>query len=181
MSHLLRHDGAPLDTQHSALGASPTTIGRPQFPSSPAAATSTHSSPSAPSDTASYRYGEREIGAAIGTHDINRSRTRSQHRAVPSPLQSSITATSPPQTPTPTRTTFANHPADSASRVTEIRRNPFLYADQPRSPKERLDDLLASERTFYKADDDDDDDDDDDNDDDLEDPAAHGIDSRHAD
>lgn len=80
--------------------------------------------------------------------------TRSQRRAAPSPLQTSITANSSYSTPTPTRT-FAKASLDSRSRITEARRNdPLLNGDSPRSPKERLDDLLASERTFYNPDDD---------------------------
>ncbi|KAH8657533.1 hypothetical protein BGZ60DRAFT_132901 [Tricladium varicosporioides] len=71
---------------------------------------------------------------------------RSQRKAAPSPLQTSTTAASPPSSVTPTRTTFikgsVDHPFTSTSPH---------HHQQPRSPKERLDDLLASEKTFYKS------------------------------
>ena len=74
------------------------------------------------------------------------SRVRSQRKAVPSPLQTMTSATSPPTSVTPTRSTFprsgTNNPSYSAS-----------HQEQPRSPKERLDDLLASERSFYRSED----------------------------
>ncbi|KAH8815377.1 hypothetical protein F5884DRAFT_851854 [Xylogone sp. PMI_703] len=64
---------------------------------------------------------------------------RSQRKAAPSPLQTSTTASSPPPSATPTKTAFAR--GDRNAKAPE----------EPRSPKERLDDLLASEKSFYKS------------------------------
>ncbi|KAI9053261.1 hypothetical protein LZ554_002228 [Drepanopeziza brunnea f. sp. 'monogermtubi'] len=65
---------------------------------------------------------------------------RSLRKAAPSPLQISTTATSPPSSVTPTKTTFARSAGDHS------------YTS-PLSPKERLDDLLASEQSFYRSED----------------------------
>ncbi|CAG8982876.1 hypothetical protein HYALB_00002892 [Hymenoscyphus albidus] len=73
---------------------------------------------------------------------------RSQRKAAPSPLHTSTTA-SPPTSVTPTRSTFDRNGADhffaSPVSIQQLNSN-----EGPRSPKERLDDLLASERTFYR-------------------------------
>ncbi|KIN03977.1 hypothetical protein OIDMADRAFT_40093 [Oidiodendron maius Zn] len=88
---------------------------------------------------------------------------RSQRKAAPSPLQTSTIAPSAtsatfpssagastsgtPLSGTPTRTAFAR---------TGARQSPggnHIIPDGPRSPKERLDDLLASERKLYPIDD----------------------------
>lgn len=71
-------------------------------------------------------------------------------KAAPSPLQTSTSATSPPSSVTPTRTAFARSGVDYS---TTSPGSPHSFLDQPRSPKERLDDLLASERSFYKSED----------------------------
>jgi hypothetical protein len=77
--------------------------------------------------------------------------SRSQRKAAPSPLQTSTTATSPPSSVTPTRTTFARTGVDHTSSSTS---SPYQNLQEgPRSPKERLDDLLASEKSFYKSED----------------------------
>ncbi|RFU35202.1 hypothetical protein B7463_g1150, partial [Scytalidium lignicola] len=73
---------------------------------------------------------------------------RSQRKAVPSPLQTTFTASSPPPSATPTRTTFPRATVDYNSQRGD--RDQKL-SEEPRSPKERLDDLLASERSFYKS------------------------------
>jgi RalA-binding protein 1 len=74
--------------------------------------------------------------------------SRSQRKAAPSPLQTSTSATSPPSSVTPTRTTFFSSGVDHPSTSPGSPHSPF---EQPRSPKERLDDLLAAERSFYKS------------------------------
>ncbi|PMD39720.1 hypothetical protein L207DRAFT_529666 [Hyaloscypha variabilis F] len=78
---------------------------------------------------------------------ISESGKRSR-KAAPSPLQTSTTATSPPTSATPTRTTFSRSGVDHTSTSTSS--NP---QEEPRSPKERLDDLLASEKSFYRSED----------------------------
>lgn len=80
---------------------------------------------------------------------------RSQRRAAPSPLQTSTTATSPPGSATPTRTTFPRPSPNnnSKSQAGQSTHHPSPESDSPRSPKERLDDLLASESSFYRSDD----------------------------
>ncbi|TVY92646.1 putative Rho-type GTPase-activating protein [Lachnellula willkommii] len=65
-------------------------------------------------------------------------------KAAPSPLQTSTTAISPPTSATPTRTTFIRTGGDQSVSSND-------YPQQPRSPKERLDDLLASEKSFYRS------------------------------
>ncbi|CZR51220.1 related to BEM3 GTPase-activating protein for Cdc42p and Rho1p [Phialocephala subalpina] len=74
---------------------------------------------------------------------------RSQRKAAPSPLQTSTTAaTSPQSSVTPTRTTFARSGVDHTSpSSSSVHQSP----QQPRSPTERLDDLLASEKSFYTS------------------------------
>ncbi|KAF4636624.1 hypothetical protein G7Y89_g1460 [Cudoniella acicularis] len=73
---------------------------------------------------------------------------RSLRKAAPSPLQTSTTAASPPSSVTPTRTTFSKSGVDYTYSSPG---SPQQLQEQPRSPKERLDDLLASEKTFYKS------------------------------
>lgn len=70
--------------------------------------------------------------------------SRSQRKAAPSPLQTSTTAGSPPASVTPTRSTFDTF---SSPRSTQHHSS----EEGPRSPKERLDDLLASEKSFYRS------------------------------
>ncbi|TVY28926.1 putative Rho-type GTPase-activating protein [Lachnellula hyalina] len=65
-------------------------------------------------------------------------------KAAPSPLQTSTTAISPPTSATPTRTTFIRTGGDQSVSSNDL-------PQQPRSPKERLDDLLASEKSFYRS------------------------------
>jgi len=77
--------------------------------------------------------------------------SRSQRKAAPSPLQTSTTATSPPSSVTPTRTTFVRTGVDHTSSSTSSTYQNLQ--EGPRSPKERLDDLLASEKSFYKSED----------------------------
>ncbi|KAL2072827.1 hypothetical protein VTL71DRAFT_12170 [Oculimacula yallundae] len=72
---------------------------------------------------------------------------RSLRKAAPSPLQTSTTAISPPSSVTPTRTAFPRGGVDHLSSSTSIEHS---SPQSPRSPKERLDDLLASEQSFYR-------------------------------
>jgi hypothetical protein len=74
--------------------------------------------------------------------------SRSQRKAAPSPLQTITTATTPPSSATPTRTTFSRTGVDHSSKSIGTHNSP---PEQPRSPKERLDDLLASEKSFYNT------------------------------
>jgi RalA-binding protein 1 len=80
------------------------------------------------------------------THEFH---SRSQRKAAPSPLQNSTSATSPQSSATPTRTTFSS----SGVHNPTFANSPHSPLEQPRSPKERLDDLLASEKSFYKSED----------------------------
>jgi hypothetical protein len=82
---------------------------------------------------------------------LTRDPSRSLRKAAPSPLQTSTTATSPPTSATPTRTTFPRSGVDHTSTSTSS--NHAGPQEGPRSPKERLDDLLASEKTFYRSED----------------------------
>ncbi|KAH8602830.1 hypothetical protein B0O99DRAFT_498769 [Bisporella sp. PMI_857] len=74
---------------------------------------------------------------------------RSQRKAAPSPLQTTTSAASPPASVTPTRSTFSRSGVDHPSAYKSSSSPP----EQPRSPKEQLDDLLASERSFYRSED----------------------------
>ncbi|KAG9248409.1 hypothetical protein BJ878DRAFT_35744 [Calycina marina] len=70
---------------------------------------------------------------------------RSQRRAAPSPLQTTTSATSPSASVTPTRSTFSRSGTKQVS--------PKDNQETPRSPKERLVDSLASERSLYRSED----------------------------
>lgn len=76
---------------------------------------------------------------------------RSQRKAAPSPLQTSSSAKSQHHSgnSTPTTGVFTDSIRGSPGRMGELDRQTSLRSDEPRSPKERLDDLLASERSFY--------------------------------
>ncbi|KAK6614259.1 RhoGAP domain-containing protein [Botrytis cinerea] len=78
-------------------------------------------------------------------------RSSSLRKPAPSPLQTSTTPTSPSSSVTPTRTTF---PVKGSGEQypfisTKASQSPL---QEPRSPKERLDDLLATEKNFYTSD-----------------------------
>ncbi|CZT42801.1 related to BEM3 GTPase-activating protein for Cdc42p and Rho1p [Rhynchosporium secalis] len=73
---------------------------------------------------------------------------RSLRRAAPSPLQTSTTATASPSSVTSTRTVFSRAGTDNSSSSASIQ---HLIPHSPRSPKERLDELLASEQSFYRS------------------------------
>ncbi|KAK0100293.1 hypothetical protein ONS96_007574 [Cadophora gregata f. sp. sojae] len=73
---------------------------------------------------------------------------RSLRKAAPSPLQTSTTATSPPSSVTPTRTAFPRAGVDHSTSSASIQQS---IPQSPKSPKERLDDLLASEQSFYRS------------------------------
>ncbi|KAE8446927.1 hypothetical protein EG329_011558 [Mollisiaceae sp. DMI_Dod_QoI] len=121
MSHLSQQNDGPSDaqTQLQFFPQDSPTVGRSPVYSSP-----NNSSPTA------------ETGR------------RSQRKAAPSPLQTSISATSPPTSVTPTRTTFSRSGVDHTSPSSN---SVYQSLQQPRSPKERLDDLLASEQSFYTS------------------------------
>ncbi|KAG9238604.1 hypothetical protein BJ875DRAFT_33430 [Amylocarpus encephaloides] len=89
--------------------------------------------------------GRTHLQYSSNTASPSDSGKRSQRKAAPSPLQTSTIAATPPTSVTPTKTTFSrtavDHPVSSTGSPLQ---------EQPRSPKERLDDLLASERTFYR-------------------------------
>ncbi|TAQ88423.1 hypothetical protein B7494_g3285 [Chlorociboria aeruginascens] len=70
------------------------------------------------------------------------SETRSRRKAAPSPLQTTTTATSPLRSATPTRKIVVPENTVDPSPISTG--GPL----SPRSPKERLDDLLASQETF---------------------------------
>ncbi|KAL5345226.1 Rho GTPase activating protein [Pseudogymnoascus australis] len=125
--HLQFRDG-PSDTYNFPVQDSPT-VGRiiPQ-----SSAGSPQGSPSSLSDTG-YR-----------TH----------HKAIPSPLQTSTSANPNHATTTPTKSGFSRPSVEEQSRTVEtVRYTSRRGADEPRSPKERLDDLLASEKSFYDSED----------------------------
>ncbi|KFY44803.1 hypothetical protein V494_01289 [Pseudogymnoascus sp. VKM F-4513 (FW-928)] len=77
---------------------------------------------------------------------------RTHHKATPSPLQTSTSANSTHATTTPTKPGFSR-PSGEEPRTVETVRYTSRRGDEPRSPKERLDDLLASEKSFYDAED----------------------------
>ncbi|APA06866.1 hypothetical protein SS1G_04496 [Sclerotinia sclerotiorum 1980 UF-70] len=121
MSQLSQQAERPFDTQIHYLPQESPTAGRTQLLQS-----ANHSSP------------------------VLETRNRSLHKAAPSPLQTSTTPTSTSSSVTPTRTTFPmkgsgdRHPLIS----TKSSQSPL---EEPRSPKERLDDLLATEKNFYTS------------------------------
>ncbi|ESZ99274.1 hypothetical protein SBOR_0315 [Sclerotinia borealis F-4128] len=80
-------------------------------------------------------------------------RNRSLRKAAPSPLQSSTTPTSPSRSGSITPTRSASFPTEGSDD-----QHPFMSTkesqsplEEPRSPKERLNDLLATERSFYTS------------------------------
>lgn len=77
---------------------------------------------------------------------------RSQRKPAPSPLQTTSNAKSSSYSgnTTPTAGVFADSIRGSPGRMVELDRQTSLRGDEPRSPKERLDDLLATERSFYE-------------------------------
>ncbi|KAF5878431.1 uncharacterized protein Bfra_000597 [Botrytis fragariae] len=77
-------------------------------------------------------------------------RNSSLRKAAPSPLQTSTTPTSPSSSVTPTRTTFSvKGSGDQYPFISTKASQSSLQ--EPRSPKERLDDLLATEKNFYTS------------------------------
>ncbi|KAG0651176.1 putative Rho-type GTPase-activating 2 [Hyphodiscus hymeniophilus] len=125
--HSQQNDG-PFDTQLQLFPQDSPTVGRTQSQFSGVSAN--NSSP-------------------VGSESGKRSPLfRSQRKAAPSPLQTSVTAQSPPNSVTPTRNNFSRSASDHISKSSgALHRLP----EQPRSPKERLDDLLASEKSFYTS------------------------------
>ncbi|PQE05367.1 hypothetical protein CJF31_00011156 [Rutstroemia sp. NJR-2017a BVV2] len=77
-------------------------------------------------------------------------RNRSFRKAAPSPLQTSTTPTSPQSSATPTRSTFARNGSEDLNifTTTKLTQSPL---EEDRSPQERLDGLLASEKSLYKS------------------------------
>ncbi|PNH37295.1 hypothetical protein VD0004_g9492 [Verticillium dahliae] len=75
--------------------------------------------------------------------------TRSARRPIPSPL--SLTAALSAASPSPSRSNFPA-PATAPILRTAIPYSPTSPVDEPRSPREKLDDLLATERTYYQSD-----------------------------
>ena len=80
--------------------------------------------------------------------NANAGPTRSQRKPAPSPLQTNSFPRQYSGNSTPTSGVFTDSIRGSPGRMVELDR-PSPRGDEPRSPKERLDDLLASERTFY--------------------------------
>ncbi|OBT93370.1 hypothetical protein VE01_08751 [Pseudogymnoascus verrucosus] len=78
---------------------------------------------------------------------------RTHHKATPSPLQTSTSANPNHATTTPTKPGFSRPSVEEQSRTVETVRYMSRRGDEPRSPKERLDDLLASEKSFYDSED----------------------------
>ncbi|KFY24047.1 hypothetical protein V493_05471 [Pseudogymnoascus sp. VKM F-4281 (FW-2241)] len=122
--HLQFRDG-PSDTYNFPVQDSPT-VGR-TIPQSSAG--NPQGSPSSLSDTG-YR-----------TH----------HKTSPSPLHTSTSANPNHATATPTKPGFSR-PSEQSHTVETVRYT-ARRGDEPRSPKERLDDLLASEKSFYDSED----------------------------
>ncbi|TVY67367.1 putative Rho-type GTPase-activating protein, partial [Lachnellula suecica] len=86
--------------------------------------------------------------ASFSSPPVSESGKRSR-KAAPSPLQTSTIPASAPSSATPTRTTFARVGGDHS--LTSSHSPHHSLPEQPRSPKERLDDLLASEKSFYQS------------------------------
>ncbi|KAL3417837.1 RhoGAP domain-containing protein [Phlyctema vagabunda] len=91
--------------------------------------------------------GRKTVQSSQNIHTPVAAIDRSQRR--PSPLVQTST-TSPSMSATPTRTTFSGAAGDHTSSPTDISESPKDYS---RLPKERLDDLLATEKSFYKSED----------------------------
>jgi RalA-binding protein 1 len=144
MSQLSQHNDG-FDSQLQFFPQDSPTIGRNQVYNSP--------NPSSPISEPGKRYAKvyLELEHFIAFRVLTRDPSRSLRKAAPSPLQTSTTATSPPTSATPTRTTFPRGGIDHTSTSTSS--NHAGPQEGPRSPKERLDDLLASEKTFYRSED----------------------------
>ena len=138
-----QNDG--LDSQLQFFPQDSPTIGRNQVYNSPKTST--------PISESGKRYAKvyLELEHFVAIRVLTRDPSRSLRKAAPSPLQTSTTATSPPTSATPTRTTFPRSGVDHTSTSTSS--NYAGPQEGPRSPKERLDDLLASEKTFYRSED----------------------------
>lgn len=133
MSQLLQQNDGPADTQrHHTLDSS--TVSRNQ----------TYHTPNTTPLTSDA--GKRLVSPIIAAKPpLTQDPDRSQRKAAPSPLQTSTTATSPNPSTTPTRSTFSDR------RIAEVYISPrnTTPQEEPRSPKERLNDLLASEKSYY--------------------------------
>lgn len=110
------------------------------------------SSPPADQGQRKRRRGARTQRRKDAEHFLTGSRSR--RKAAPSPLQSSFTPTSGPANSTLARLHFSNSSADGEPSFPPNSSRSEQEPASPRSPKEQLEDLLASERTFYRADDD---------------------------
>lgn len=145
--HLQFRDG-PSDTYNFPVQDSPT-VGRIIPQSSPG---NPQGSPSSLSDTG-YRYvvtGVKDFPLLLLTTHLD----RTHHKATPSPLQTSTSANPNHATTTPTKPGFSRPSVEEQSRTVEtVRYTSRRGVDEPRSPKERLDDLLASEKSFYDSED----------------------------
>ena len=135
-----QHDGT-YDTQLQFFSQESPTVGRSQQYSS--------NNSSSVSELGKRYTQSISIEASTRAPRTDGSPSRSQRKAAPSPLQTSTSATSPPPSVTPTRTTFVGADYSSTGASLSLYDGPR----SPRSPKERLDDLLASERSFYKTED----------------------------
>ncbi|KAA8576600.1 hypothetical protein EYC84_006698 [Monilinia fructicola] len=85
---------------------------------------------------------------ANNSSTVLETRNRSLRKAAPSPLQTSTTPRSPSSSVTPTRTAFPMRGSKDQHAFISTRESPSSL-EEPRSPKERLDDLLATEKDFY--------------------------------
>ncbi|RAL63502.1 hypothetical protein DID88_003922 [Monilinia fructigena] len=85
---------------------------------------------------------------ANNSSPVLETRNRSLRKAAPSPLQTSTTPRSPSSSVTPTRTTFLTRGSKEQHTFISTKESPTSL-EEPRSPKERLDDLLATEKDFY--------------------------------
>ncbi len=144
--HLQFRDGTS-DTYNFPVQDSPT-VGR-TIPQSSAG--SSQGSPSSLSDTG-YRYvvaGVQDSPPLLLTTHLD----RTHHKTTPSPLQTSTSANPNHATTTPTKSGFSRPSVEEQSRTVETVRYMSRRGDEPRSPKERLDDLLASEKSFYDSED----------------------------
>ncbi|QSZ30097.1 hypothetical protein DSL72_004617 [Monilinia vaccinii-corymbosi] len=90
------------------------------------------------------------LHSANSSLPVSETCNRSLRKAAPSPLHTSTTPRSSSSSVTPTRATFHTRGSENPHTFTSTNASQSPL-EEPRSPKERLDDLLATEKDFYTS------------------------------
>lgn len=140
MSQLSQQAERPFDTQLHYLPQESSTADRTQIPHS--------ANNSLPALETRKRYATSIHYWAASRCGHLHTRSRSLRKPAPSPLQTSTTPRSPSSSVTPTGTTFPVKGSEyqHAFTTTKPSQSP---REEPRTPIERLDDLLATEKNFH--------------------------------